>query len=265
MDSKHVPDLMELTLLATRAGVHTTYDTLHNAQLKKDGTIVTNTDHGINNMIIKYFADRYPHIAVLAEEGSREIPEAEYTLICDPLDGTLPYAHNVPVYSICIALLHNGYPIASVIYVPASRDLYAASRGMGAFKNNHLIKVSEQSTLVRANIGMAIWSNAPRVATLNQIFAKLITQFAHVTNLLAMAYLGTLVANGMYHGTILSMPVPWETASLHVLIEEAGGVVTDMEGNPLVYDQDNSYHTNGHIMSNGHLHEALLTTIKSCT
>src|SRR3990167_6073867 len=118
---------------------------------KKDKTPVTVTDTVINRMVIDAIEKEYPSHSILGEEENK-MKESEYVWVCDPIDGTVPFAHGFPIFAFSLALVKNGAPILGVIYDPMLDRLVYAEKGKGAFLNSKPIKVSSFSSFSEKTI-----------------------------------------------------------------------------------------------------------------
>ncbi len=123
---------------------------------KADGTPLTATDTEINQFVLDAVAREFPDHAVLAEEGSRPIPEAEFTWVCDPIDGTIPFSHGVPTSVFSLALVQSGRPVLGAIIDPFADRLVVAEQGRGVTLNGAAIHVSAAPTMASTTLGLAV-------------------------------------------------------------------------------------------------------------
>ncbi len=224
---------------------------------KRDGTPVTPTDQAINRLVIRWFHDHYPHIHVISEEGSRPVNGSKYLVFCDPNDGTIPFCRGVPVSTFCLSIVKEGLPLVGLIYDPLSGRMWHATQGQGSFCNNKRIRVSSCRTMSRACVSMVWWRNSSY--DLPRVCQRILNHGSQFLNLCAIAYSGGLLASGNLEATIFPGSHPWEAAAMHILVQEAGGMVTDIHGNDIRYTPTGRI--NGHIMSNGLIHNKLLTIV----
>jgi myo-inositol-1(or 4)-monophosphatase len=227
---------------------------------KGDNTQVTANDHAINSLVVESFKRDFPHIQLFSEEGDRNVENAEYVAYCDPIDGTAPYALGIPVSTFCLSVVKKGVPLVAVLYNPFSQELWGAMFGSGCYLNGREVRVSTHRSLERASVSAA-WTNG---SDLND---KLLNLFPHLDarggswfNYRAAAYGGGQVASGVIHGSVFAGKKALETATMQLIVEEAGGRATDIDGNPLVYDGPE---IKGHVISNGHIHDQLLEFLRS--
>ena len=228
-----------------------------NVTLKDDNTPLTIVDTLINKTVLEYFEQNYPHIHVVGEEGNREVADAEYTVLCDPIDGTSPYSLWIPVSAFAITVLKDGEPFLAVIHDPFLKRTWIGEKGKGTALNARPVRVSEARSLHGSNVMLVKWKGCG--FNLDWVETKLGHKDAKVQNLTSLAYFGGLIASGLVEASIFPGTGLLETAAMQVIVEEAGGLVTDLFGNRIVYSREHNYrHTYGSLASNKWLHEELL-------
>lgn len=215
---------------------------------KQDGTPVTKTDIAINKLVIKKVKANFPSHGVMGEEESYNQTGKEYLWVCDPVDGTVPFSHGIPTCVFSLALVKNGVPILGVIYDPILDRMFFAELGKGAFLNNKKIRVNN----LNLPHGVVGWSNKG-MSKLSALYPKM-----PIICLWCICYEGMLVASGELTACFYSLFNAHDIAALKVIVEEAGGKVTDKEGREQRYDQK----INGALISNGVAHKKLLEAIK---
>ena len=220
---------------------------------KKDDTPVTVTDKIINRLVIQSIEKEFPEHGVLGEEESAQ-KESEYIWVCDPIDGTAAFSHGYPTFVFSLALTKNGESILGVLYDPVLKRLAYAEKRKGAFLNGKTIKVSDQKKLNAQS-----FVNIDVDKSLIRIHQPLIDKGCWVSVIYSALYPCLLVACGEFVGEIYEYSNPWDAAAAKVIVEEAGGRVTDLEGNDQRYDKE----INGFIASNGLVHQELLDIIKN--
>jgi len=219
---------------------------------KEDNTPVTETDLVINFMLIREVAKEFPEHSVLAEEQSNIKHASEYVWVCDPLDGTTPFSHSIPLSTFSLALVKKGEVILGVINDPFSERLFVAEKGKGTFLNDKAIQVSTISLLENA-MGNNEISKRAKYNTA-KLADYLVMSDVKLIKLISIIYPSALVAAGELDFTIFPNTTPWDAASVKIIVEEAGGKVTDIFGNEQRYDKD----INGFVASNGVLHDQLI-------
>ena len=223
---------------------------------KSDRTIVTEVDKKINTLIIDEIRKKYPTHAIDGEE--EKYGKSKYTWICDPIDGTAMYARKIPVSVFSLALAEDGIPKIGVVYDPFMDNLYSAAIGMGAYQNNTLIHVNNYKIEDKESLLLVdMWPTAEYnlYPTLEIIGKKCYTRSSGSIN-----RAGASLAKGDF--TLALFPGTKEKncdiAALKVIIEEAGGKVTDLFGKEQRYDQP----IHGAILSNGLVHEEIVKLLK---
>lgn len=256
------PDTSYLREIAVQAGglMDKGFQLGMKRELKSDNTPITDTDTAINRFVCGMIEHDFPHVRVIGEEGNYDVPDAEYTVLCDPVDGTFPFCRGTPISSFVISVIKGNQPLAAVIYDPFMDRMWHATKGRGAYLNNQRVRVSDHDTVNRSNICMIWWHKAP--FNLHAVAAKLMDAGAVWQNPLSIAYFGGLLASGEQDATIFPGLKGWETAAMQLIVEEAGGKVTDIHGNPMVYGPKGEI--NGHIISNGLIHDDLVQIVGSC-
>jgi myo-inositol-1(or 4)-monophosphatase len=228
-------------------------------KIKADNSPVTETDLKINQMVLEEIEHHYPNHDVMSEEGSNMAAESSYLWICDPLDGTLPFSHGMPICTFTLALAYEGRPFMSVIYDPFMDRMFYAERGKGAYLNGQKIKVSNTKSIKSQIVECTGWLHGRY--RMPEIFDALYKSYAKPMHFASVAYSASLIACGEFVGMIFAGETAHDIAAAKVLVEEAGGIVTDLLGSEQRYDKS----IYGAIVSNGGVHNQLLDIIKSDT
>ncbi|MDB5160652.1 MAG: Inositol-phosphate phosphatase [Candidatus Saccharibacteria bacterium] len=229
---------------------------------KEDRTPLTFTDTQINRLVIERISASFPDHSVLGEEESHNLG-GEMTWVCDPVDGTMAFSHGLPISTFSLALTRAGKPIVGVVYDPYIKRLFWASKGEGAFLNGDQIHVSQSESLENTLIDLeAIGESGQPVIKLKPDFLPALTALgANSTRLWSVILPSVLVASGQFSATLFVHTKPEDGASIKIIVEEAGGKVTDLFGREQRYDQP----TNGFLASNGKIHQQLLNLIAEYT
>lgn len=201
---------------------------------KAHSDFVSEVDGAAEDAIIKILREAYPNHSILAEESGKSghTGESEYQWIIDPLDGTTNFLHGFPKYGVSIALLHRGVLSQAVIYDPVSDELFTASRGSGAFLNDHRIRVSKRAQLGESLIGTGFpFRDFTHMEAYLAMFKDIIPRAAGIRRPGSAALDLAYVAAGRYDGFWETGLAPWDMAAGCLLILEAGGMVSDLEGN----------------------------------
>ncbi len=197
---------------------------------KGPADFVSEVDRMAEAAIIGVLREAYPDHAFLGEEGGA-VGESEFQWIIDPIDGTTNFLHGFPVYCTSIALAHKGVVTQAVIYDPVRNDLFTATRGSGAFLNDRRIRVSQETRMEDALIGSGFpFSSMEHQERYLRMFAEVMRKTAGIRRPGSAALDLACVAAGRYDGFWELGLKPWDMAAGTLLIQEAGGLVSDLEG-----------------------------------
>jgi len=198
--------------------------------VKQQNDFVTEVDRAAEATIIETLREVYPSHAILAEE-SGDSGSSEYQWVIDPLDGTTNFIHGFPQYAVSIALLHKGVPTHAVVYDPNRNELFTASKGAGAFLNDKRIRVSKRTKLGEALIGTGFpYRMFDHVDAYLGIFREITRRSAGVRRPGAASLDLAWLAAGRLDGFWEFGLSPWDIAAGVLLIQEAGGLVSDLAG-----------------------------------
>lgn len=221
-------------------------------EYKGEVDLVTVADRKSEALILERIRGRWPAHDILGEEGGLHDQGSDYRWYVDPLDGTTNFAHGFPVFCISLALEYKGRRVAGVIYDPTRDELFAAEQGSGAYLNQQRIQVSKTANLAECLVATGFPSHK-RHKNPNIFFYHQITLRTHGVRRAGSAALDLCcVACGRFDAFWEFNLNPWDTAAGVLLVEEAGGRVSDFRGGPF---QINSRET---LASNGLVHQAML-------
>jgi histidinol-phosphatase len=225
--------------------------------IKADRTPVTQADREAEQLIVERLRRAFPDCGFLGEEfgdsGARD-----RRFIIDPIDGTKNFVRGIPVWATLLALEEGGEVTAGVVHNPALGEMFWARRGGGAFRNGERVTVSKTARLAEAQLVHSALRSL-REAGYWEAFARLVDATERQRGF--GDYMGyTLVTEGKaeiyaeIYGEGSGLK-PWDLAPCKILVEEAGGVFTDLEGRATIY-------TDSALATNGHLHEAALQLLR---
>lgn len=218
---------------------------------KAANDFVSVVDREAERIIINTIQEVYPYHSILSEEtGFWGDDKAEYQWIIDPLDGTTNFLHGHKQYAISMALLHKGVLAEALVYAPEQNDLYVASRGQGALLNDKRIRVSNRVEMQRCLIGTGFPVVDQSImdtylAILKDVLAK--TAGARREGSAALDLCN--VACGRVDGFFEFNLKPWDIAGGALIVQEAGGMVTDMQGEQTWLDTGNIVAANPKILA----------------
>lgn len=228
----------------------------NDATYKDDKTIVTLADKEINSYLINRVKEKFPDHSVDGEE--EQFGKSNYVWVCDPVDGTAMYARHIPVAVFSLALVVDGESKVGVVYDVFTDTLYSAIKGEGAYKNGEKISVNDyELDDMRSVSNFDMWPEAEY--NLYDSFKQL-GKKTYFVGLGSVIRAGMCVASGEFNLAIFpgTKRKNCDIAAVKVIVEEAGGKVTNLFGEDQRYDKD----INGAIISNGIVHEEVIKTIK---
>ena len=199
-------------------------------------SIVTDADLASEAWIIRRLRARFPEHQIIAEESGYARTGSEWTWVIDPLDGTSNFATGLPWFGVQIALLRKFKPVLAAIYLPLEEALYFAARGQGCFRNGKRVRVSGQRRAQDILCAFALDGGAEERAMRQQLrrLARLVNGVRNVraTNSL-VDFCYTL--EGRLGGCVNLNTKIWDIAPLAVMLPQAGGKLTDLEGRPILF------------------------------
>lgn len=201
-------------------------------QSKTYNDFVSDVDRAAEQAIIDVLKDAYPDHGFLGEESGESEYKSENIWIIDPLDGTTNFLHNFPQYCISIALQQKGVLTQAVIYDPVRNDLFTATKGRGAFLNDKRIRVSNRSKLQDSLIATGFpFRDFTHLDTYLGMLKDMIKKTTGIRRPGSAALDLAYVAAGWVDGFFEINLSTWDIAAGGLLVQEAGGIVGDFEGN----------------------------------
>jgi len=225
--------LVNIAVSAARAGgnyIMRHYERTDHLPVERKGRndFVTEVDRGAEREIIHLIRKAYPQHAILAEESGAQ-GDNEVTWIIDPLDGTTNFLHRIPHFAVSIGIQVRGRLEHGVIYAPCTQDLYTASRGGGAQLNNRRIRVSNCKDLDEALVGTGVPLREEYLDRYLPMLRNVAAQTAGVRRAGSAALDLAYVAGGRLDAFWELNLKPWDIAAGIVLVQEAGGVVRELD------------------------------------
>ena len=235
------------------------YGKAERIQTKKSHVdLVTEYDLRAEELILERITREYPDHAIMSEESGKQGDQAEMWVI-DPLDGTTNFAHGLPIFSVSIAFLREGVPELGVVYAPALEEFFTAIAGRGAWLNDEPLSVSDTDSLEQSLMVTGFpYDIHDREDTNIEHFAAFAMRTRAVRRLGSAAIDLCYVAAGRFEGYWELETYPWDCAAGGLLVQEAGGLVTKIDGAPMDYTVPTPM-----MASNGLVHEAMLELLRS--
>jgi myo-inositol-1(or 4)-monophosphatase len=229
--------------------------------VRNKGTInnlVTEVDIKVETRIIAIIKERFPDHSIISEEIGSIENHSDYKWIIDPIDGTVNFAHGIPICCVSIALSYKDDLLLGAVYNPIINELFFAEKGKGAFLNDQPISISNQTDFRQACLVTGFpykWPDNNEHPI--KVFERFILQGLPVRRLGSAAIDLCWVACGRFDGFWEYNLNPWDIAAGYLIVEEAGGKITNFEGKPYdVYDKET-------LATNGLIHDEMIRLIKN--
>lgn len=220
--------------------------------------LVTEADHASEKAIIDIVRKEFPDHYIISEEVGELKMDSDYRWIIDPIDGTVNFANGIPICCVSIAVEHQGEIVLGAVYNPFMNEFFFAQKGQGAWLNDHKIEVSNKTEVIRACLVTGFpytyldMPNGPL-----QIFESFIRKGIPVRRLGSAAIDLCWVAAGRFDGFYEMNLQAWDSAAGFLIVEEAGGKVTDFKGNKF------SPYQTFVLATNGKIHDEMLQWINN--
>jgi myo-inositol-1(or 4)-monophosphatase len=231
-----------------RAGLGTE----HAITYKGEVDLVTEIDEEAERVIREELLGTFPSYGMLAEEGGELAGEADVRWIVDPLDGTTNYAHGLPIFCVSVALERAGEVVLGVVHDPIGDETFVAEQGRGATLNGEPIKVSDTDELIRALIATGFPYDRAEMPEALELFGRFAATTRGMRRLGSAALDLCYVASGRIDGYYERGIWPWDLAAGSVILQEAGGKLTNYRGDALDLDGREI------VASNGRLHPSIM-------
>lgn len=226
-------------------------------ELKGEFDLVTEADRASEKLVVERLRSHFPSHTIVAEEGGGLDQSSEYRWFVDPLDGTTNFAHSFPVFNITLGLERAGELIAGVVFDPLHQEMFTAERGAGAYLNNRRIHASATRRLADS-LASTGFPSRKRHHNVNIHFYYQLAMASHGVRRTGSAAIDlAYVACGRLDLFWEFGLKPWDMAAGILLVEEAGGRVSDMQG------ASHSLSSSEHLLaSNGIFHEEILAIFR---
>lgn len=216
---------------------------------KQDRDYVTEVDHKAEACIVREIQQHYPNHGIVAEEGEPTNPDANMQWYIDPLDGTTNFVHGYPHFAVSISAWRNGKPYLAVVHDPMRNETFEAQAGNGAFLNRRRLRVAARKEMDRALFASGI--PPYRMNEQMDLFQARMDRCMRATGgyrrggsaALDLAYVAAGRLDAYWESGLMS----WDVAAGILLVQEAGGLATDLEGRTVDLNKGDVLATNGHL------------------
>ncbi len=229
----------------------------HQVVYKGEIDIVTEADRASEDFLVERLRAAFPAHSIMTEEGGGHAGDSPFTWVMDPLDGTTNFAHGFPFFCVSIALARDGDPLCGAVYDPVRDELYTALKGGGSFLNGRRLTVSTVDDLGKSLLATGFPYDIRRSSETNlENFAAFAVRSQAIRRAGSAALDLCYVAAGRFDGYWELKLRPWDMAAGVLILGEAGGRVSDLQGGP--------WHLKvpGLVASNGLIHQTMLDVIR---
>ncbi len=258
-------DFVKKLLLESGAILKSGFGKVTTYSNKQDqSNIVTESDFKSEEHIRKLISNNYPDHNILGEEHGFEDKKSAYTWIIDPLDGTSNYAAQIPWFGVLIALIHDDQPKLAGAYLPMSDELYLAEKNKGATKNGRSIQITKETDLknLLCCYSLDYSSNSEKTEKEVQIIKELVRGCRNLRSTNSLLDF-CMVADGRVGAALNQTMKIWDIAAPKLIIEEAGGKVTSIDGYAISYHPTESSLTQNFtaVAANPYVHQKIMNLI----
>ncbi|MBU1100726.1 MAG: inositol monophosphatase [Bacteroidetes bacterium] len=219
--------------------------------------LVTEIDKKAEEVIISYIQKEFPAHAILAEESGAKLNDSEYLWVIDPIDGTTNFAHGLPIFSVSIGVQKNGETICGIVYDVMMDRMYQAEKGGGAFLGDLKLKVSDGDNLKQSLLVTGFpYDIRENPRNIKELFSDFMMNSRGIRRLGSAAIDFCYIASGVFDGYWEYSLNPWDMAAGILLVQEAGGKVTNFT------DETVNIYSKQILASNGKIHWQMMEIIK---
>ncbi|MGM5484570.1 MAG: inositol monophosphatase family protein [Nanobdellota archaeon] len=227
-----------------------------NLHYKTGMEFVTDVDTNAEKKIIETIRKTFPGHSIYGEESGTDKKESEFTWILDPLDGTTNYTISNPFFNTSIALVRKDEIITAVVFNPLMDDLFYAEKGKGAYLNDERISVDSKEDMRKTVLAFCHGSKKEHIKRATENYSRIKLETKHVRQMGAAALELAYVASGRISGFFMNNMNSYDVAAGALLVEEAGGKVTDFNGERF------NINSKDILATNGRLHQKLLKKLE---
>ena len=223
---------------------------------KEDKSIVTEADLEAEKIILDIIQKKYPKHSILSEEAGMDEKASEYLWCIDPLDGTTNFSMRNPFFNVSIALLKNEEPILGVVYYPPQDELFHSIFRKGAYLDGEKIQVSSKDTMKASILTFCNSRDQEARKKVGKIYSELKLTNNYVRQIGSAALEMCMVASGRVESFFMIGVRAWDIAAGWIMVKEAGGKVTDFDGDPF------TLHSKNLLATNGKIHDEIASIVK---
>ncbi|GAB7009429.1 inositol monophosphatase family protein [Halorubrum trueperi] len=228
-------------------------------EAKGEDDVVTEADRAAQRTVIEAIHESFPDDAIVGEEEDerKTVPDEGAAWVIDPIDGTHNYVRDIPVWCTAVATVVDGEPVAAATVAPVLGDVYTAD-GDGAYRNGERLTVSDVADPRGGTVDPTLWWDHDSRDEYANACEAIVRRFGDMRRLGAAQIVLPTVAAGGLEGTISNLRAnPWDSVGGVFMVRQAGGRVTDLEGNRWRHD------STGLVVSNGALHDEVLAAARA--
>lgn len=202
-------------------------------------SVVTAADLASERCLVERIRARHPGHGIVAEEGGYQPGSEPWTWVIDPLDGTSNFAAGLPWFGVLLAVLEHGVPVLGAAYLPATDTLYSAEAGQGTLRDGVPVGVTGETDLTKVLCAFGLDASSDEAATLEgaRMLARLVTRSRNVRTTNSLVDCCYTVDGRLGAWVNLATRI-WDIAAPRLLLQEAGGLLTDLEGAPIAFRLD---------------------------
>lgn len=206
---------------------------------KNHADLVTFVDSAVEKYLVERILEKYPNHGIVGEEGVFETntPTFETQWIIDPIDGTTNFIHNFPYYGISVGIVHNGVGVIGVVYNPSTNELYFAEKDNGAYLNGQRIRLDNPMLFKEALVSSTMFWEDTRKK--NAIHPSLVHIYKNTRGLRLVGGAAISlceITKGTLNAYVAPMLSSWDYAGGIIILKEAGGIITRLDGKPVTFE-----------------------------
>ncbi len=224
--------------------------------MKTGRDLITGMDFKSEKRILSILRKSFPHYSIYSEESGKKMKDSVYMWVVDPLDGTTNYSIKNPFFDVSIALMKRNEPVVGVVHAPATKEMFYAEKGRGAYLNGKRIRVSKEFDISKTLLTYCHNSDDRNVMRITEVFRRIKPLPIDFNKMRAGALEIAFVAAGRVGCYLTCGFHSYDVAAGTLLVREAGGRVTDFEG------KEFNSESKDFLASNGRVHDRILELLK---